>query len=122
MGDTGKNRRRIGTAYENQAVLFLEGKGYQIVERNYTIRQGEIDLVARDGEYLVFVEVKFRSSGEAGAALQAVTPAKQRRLIYAARSYLCRRGYDEWTPCRFDVLAFEGERVYHIENAFEAGF
>ena len=122
MRDVEKNRRKIGTVYENQAVLFLEKKGYQIVERNYTIRQGEIDLVAQDGEYLVFVEVKFRSSGDVGAALQAVTPAKQRKLIYAARTYLCRKGYDEWTPCRFDVLAFEGEKIYHIENAFEANF
>lgn len=121
MGDMGKNRRKIGTAYENQAVLFLEQKGYRIIERNYTARQGEIDLVAQDGEYLVFIEVKSRSGGEMGAALEAVTPAKQRKIIHTARSYLCRRGYSEWTPCRFDVLAFEGGKIYHIENAFEAG-
>ena len=122
MGGTGENRRRIGAAYENQAVLFLEKKGYRIIERNYAIKQGEIDLVAQDGEYLVFIEVKSRSGGEAGAALQAVTTAKQRRIIYAARNYLCRRGYSEWTPCRFDVLGFEGERIYHIEDAFGADY
>lgn len=78
--------------------------------------------MAQDGKYLVFIEVKFRSGGDMGAALQAVTPAKQRRIVNTAKNYLCRRRYDEWTPCRFDVLGFEGEKIYHIENAFEANF
>lgn len=120
MGEDKRNCRETGALYEQKAVSFLEKKGYQIVERNFYSKYGEIDIIARDREYLVFVEVKFRKNAYLGAALEAVTPAKQKRIIRSAMYYIYsnRKLYD--TACRFDVLAFEGEKIFHIENAFEA--
>lgn len=115
-----ENHRQIGTVYENKAVLFLQKKGYQIVKQNFRCRQGEIDIIAKDGKYLVFVEVKYRKNAYEGAALEAVTPQKQRRIIQAAKFYLyCRAQGNMELPCRFDVVAFEGEKIIHIPNAFE---
>lgn len=119
MGRKGENPREIGTVYENKAVLFLEEKGYQILERNFYSRHGEIDIIAKDGVYLVFVEVKYRKNAYAGASMEAVTPAKQKRLIQAARYYLYKKHYSNMEiPCRFDVVAFEDEAVIHITDAF----
>lgn len=114
-----ENYRQIGTVYENKAVLFLQEKGYEIVRRNFRCRQGEIDIIARDGKYLVFIEVKYRKNSYEGAALEAVTVQKQKRIIQAAKYYLYSTVSPNMdTPCRFDVVAFEGETVIHIENAF----
>lgn len=118
-GKWQNNHRKTGTVYENEAVLFLQEKGMVILERNYHSRTGEIDIIAKDGEYLVFVEVKYRSlTAYPGAALEAVTPGKQRRVIHTAKRYLFEKGYGEDTLCRFDVLAYQGNEVCHIENAF----
>lgn len=113
-----ENHRRIGTVYENKAVLFLQEKGYQILERNFYTHFGEIDIIAMDGTYLVFVEVKYRKGSYRGAALEAVTPAKRRRIVQSARYYIYKKYYREDVPCRFDVIAFEGENVVHVPNAF----
>ena len=67
------DRRKIGTAYEQEAVLFLKQKGYRIIARNYYCKQGEIDIIAVDQNYLVFVEVKYRSKKKSTSALEAVT-------------------------------------------------
>lgn len=113
-----RNCREIGAEYENRAVVFLKEKGYQIIKQNFRSRQGEIDIIAKDGEYLVFVEVKYRKNAYQGAALEAVTMQKQRRILQAAKYYLYITSKSMHVPCRFDVIAFEGERVTHIENAF----
>ena len=119
MGRKRENPREIGTVYENKAVLFLEEKGYQILERNFYSKHGEIDIIAQDEEYLVFLEVKYRKNAYEGAALEAVNLAKRRRLIQAARYYLYKKYYlNMEIPCRFDVIAFEGEEIVHIINAF----
>lgn len=118
MGREKENHREIGTVYENKAVLFLQEKGCQILERNFYTRFGEIDIIAMDGDYLVFVEVKYRKGAYQGAALEAVTPAKRRRIVQSARYYIYKKYYREDVPCRFDVIAFEGEDVLHIQNAF----
>lgn len=118
MGKGKENYRKVGTVYENKAVLFLEEKGYEILETNFYTHFGEIDIIARDGKYLVFVEVKYRKSAYEGAALQAVTPAKQRRIIRSAKYYIYKKYYREDLPCRFDVVAFTGEEPVHIVNAF----
>lgn len=117
MGVKKENCRKIGTVYENKAVLFLQEKGYQIIETNFYTRYGEIDIIAKDGSYLVFAEVKYRRNSLEGA-LQAVTPAKQRRIIQSAKYYVYKNYYQENIPCRFDVIAFAGEKVVHIQNAF----
>jgi putative endonuclease len=114
-----KNKREIGTVYENKAVLFLQEKDYEILERNFRCRYGEIDIIARDGAYLVFVEVKYRKQAYQGAALEAVTWQKQKRILQTARYYLYKTaGKAAECPCRFDVVAFEGERITHIRDAF----
>lgn len=114
------NRRQVGTAYEALAAEYLRQQGFRILEQNYRCRQGEIDIIARDGEHLCFVEVKFRADTAYGSAAEAVDKRKQRTIVRVARYYLMRHGYDEWTPCRFDVLAIEGKTVTLIKNAYGA--
>ncbi len=98
--------RRIGEAGEQAAAEFLRSLGYRIIARNVRFRAGEIDLVARDGGVLVFVEVKTRRGRGFGSPGEAVTVAKQRRLIRLASLYLARLG-GEPPPCRFDVVSVE---------------
>ena len=104
----------------------LEGKGYQILERNFLVRGGEIDLVAwRDG-MLVFVEVKARQGGSFGAPAEAVDLKKRKRLELAARVFLARYR-DAQPPCRFDLIevgtAVDGRvKVGHMPDAFRPGW
>lgn len=109
--------RRGGDA-ENLAAAFLEEQGLEIVERNYRCRFGEIDLVARNGALLVFVEVRARSSEDYGGAAGSVTAAKRRRLLAAARHYLAFRGTRR--ACRFDVVLVRGpeRRIEWLTDAF----
>lgn len=109
--------RRGGPA-EDLAAAFLERQGLRILERNYRCRFGEIDLVARSGAQLVFVEVRARTSEAFGGAAGSITAAKRRRLVAAARHYLARRGADE--PCRFDVVLVRGaeQRMEWLTDAF----
>lgn len=113
------NKRNIGSRYEQRAAQYLEEQGYQILERNYRCRLGEIDLVARDGNYLVFVEVKYRMDERAGYGLESVDVKKQRRIVRAASWYLCEKHIREGQPCRFDVVSFFGEELTLIKDAFQ---
>ena len=115
---TDMNRRETGSRYEKQAAVFLEQKGYEILEMNFRCRRGEIDLVARDGEYLVFVEGKYRADLRCGRPAEAVTPAKIQRIRTAALYYLTVRCGGRELPCRFDVVEILGGHVNHIKNAF----
>lgn len=112
------DKRQTGSRWEAQAALFLEQAGYQILERNFRCRQGEIDLVAREGRYLVFVEVKYRRSLAWGSPQEAVNPEKQGRIRRTALYYLYSHGYGEEMPCRFDVVAVTGEKMELIRDAF----
>ena len=107
-----------GGLAEDEAARFLEGRGLRIVGRNYRTRLGEIDLIARDGEWLVFVEVRMRSSGSHGGALESITKAKRGRIIVAARQYLMR--FRDPPPCRFDVISVDLGEVGWTKGAFEA--
>ena len=110
-------RPEFGRWGEKFAVRFLKRQGYRIIARNYVSPVGEIDVVARDGRELVFVEVKSRTSGEFGGPLGAVGRAKRRKITQAARSYLARHRLDE-CPCRFDVVGItrvEGRKDPDIE-------
>ena len=113
-----RNKRSLGTKHEQIAAEYLKTMGYLITETNFRCRQGEIDLIARDGEYLVFVEVKYRTDGRAGEPEEAVTPAKSRTIIKVARFYLYCHRLPETTKCRFDVVAIKGDKVRVIKNAF----
>lgn len=100
-------RQTLGKAGEDLAVAELERRGYAILDRRYRTRHGEIDIVARDGETTVFVEVKVRVTSDFGSAAEAVTPRKQRRVASMAIDYLARHRLTD-RPCRFDVVAIDG--------------
>ncbi len=117
MSNTGT--RAVGTQYEKQAVRLLEKYGLRILDTNYHCRQGEIDIVAMEGERYVFVEVKYRSGLQYGVPEEAVSFAKQRKIIHAARVYLYRHGRGTDVPCRFDVITFYAGRVRWLRDAFE---
>jgi len=107
----------VGKDAEARAEHFLQHEGLKPVARNYRCRGGEIDLVMRDGEHLVFVEVRYRSRDDFGGAAASVGRNKQRRLILAAQHYL---QSSRWRgPCRFDVVAFGKEQARTwIRDAF----
>lgn len=113
------NKRRVGTAYEKRAADYLQERGYEILEANYKCRQGELDLIARQGRYLVFIEVKYRRDERNGWPEEAVGFRKQQRIFAAARYYLYQKQIPETTPCRFDVVGICGNKIYIIKNAFE---
>ena len=118
LGKAGNENRSLGMAFEQQAAEFLKEKGYQILTANFRSRYGEIDLVARQGKYLVFVEVKYRKDIRGGHPLEAVNLSKQRKICRTAEYYCLRYGYGEETPCRFDVIGILGTEMIHVEHAF----
>ena len=112
------NKREIGWSKEAIAGEYLEQKGYHIIEKNYCIRGGEIDLIAEDEQYLVFVEVKYRKNDFYGDPLYAITKKKQYLLSRCAATFLKKREVPTDFPVRFDVITIVGESITHIENAF----
>ncbi|MCD7885305.1 MAG: YraN family protein [Lachnospiraceae bacterium] len=112
------NKRAVGTRYEDLAAAHLISLGYRILSRNYRCRAGEIDLIASEKGYLVFIEVKYRSDESNGSASEAVDAKKQKRIIRAARWYLMERHLPDDTPVRFDVVAFDKEETRVIKDAF----
>lgn len=110
-------RQILGKEGEKTAVEELERRGYAILDRRYRTARGEIDIVAQDGNTVVFVEVKVRETGECGTAAEAVTKQKQRRLASMATDYLARRKLMN-RPCRFDVVAIDAGVVTVYPDAF----
>lgn len=119
MKKATENKRSEGMRYEEYAAACLEQQGYQILDRNYSCKLGEIDIVAKDGGYLVFVEVKYRSGLQGGMPEEAVDYRKQKKISQVALYYCMKHGYAEDTPCRFDVVAVLRKEVHLIKNAFE---
>ncbi|MDD7389778.1 MAG: YraN family protein [Lachnospiraceae bacterium] len=115
---TAGNRRQTGTCYEQQAAAWLEEQGYKILEHNYYCHLGEIDLIAEEGGYLVFLEVKYRRTAASGSAAESVNRAKQRRIYRCAQVYMKHHEISFYHPVRFDVLAIDGREVSLIKNAF----
>lgn len=116
-----QNKRRLGSQYEHLAGFYLEKQGYVIIEYNWHCRSGEIDIIARDGAYLVFCEVKYRRTISAGHPLEAVDVRKQRVISRCANVYLTQKGLFD-IPCRFDVIGILGESPYeltHVKDAFD---
>jgi len=116
-------RRVFGQEGESAAEQYLRHKGYRIVARNLRSSVGELDLVAEDGQVLVFVEVKARRTDAFGGAIHAVHQRKQEKLIQLAAQYLARHHLKD-RPCRFDVVLLQGtdaaaSQIEHIQNAFE---
>jgi putative endonuclease len=107
-----------GDAAEERALHFLQQQGLVLVARNFRCKGGEIDLIMRDGNALVFVEVRQRKNASYGGAAASVTTRKQARLIIAAQTFLLR--YKTPPPCRFDVLAMDGQAMNWLKNVIEA--
>ena len=113
-----RNNRETGSYYERMAGVYLTEKGYEILEYNYRCKLGEIDIIARDGDYLVFCEVKYRADDRKGTPAEAVDYAKQRVISKSALYYKTVNGIDE-IPCRFDVVSIEDDRIILYQNAFD---
>ena len=117
-------RVTLGEIGENLACAELERRGYAIAARRYRCRSGEIDIIALDGQTVVFVEVKTRAGADYGSGADAVTWTKRRRLVATANDFLLRQRL-AGLPCRFDVVAIalgeQGPSVEVYTNAFDAG-
>ena len=113
------SRKQTGDAWELKARRWLEGKGLRFVAANVRGRGGEIDLIMKDGQTIVFVEVRFRQSSRFGGAAASVTLAKQQKLLQTAHLWLaCHNGSFDTVDCRFDVVAFTGNAIDWLKNAF----
>ena len=113
-------RQRTGAQHERTAEQFLQRQGLKLLQRNYLCKLGEIDLIMRDGDQLVFVEVRYRKDASFGLAQETVTPAKQRKLLRAAQYYL-QLNFAADPPSRFDVVAVhQHQPLEWIQNAFSA--
>lgn len=113
------NNRGTGIDGESMAVEYMKAHGMRILERNYACKAGEVDVVAQDGEYIVFCEVKARKNGAYGYAVEAVTPQKITQIVRAAEWYL-KVKKDSARCVRFDVACVDTtkEEVEYIPNAF----
>ena len=122
----GHANKALGAAGEELAVAFLERLRYKIVERNFRCKGGEVDIIARDGKTVVFVEVKSRRNLAYGVPQLAVTPFKQRQISKAALTWLARTKQPD-AAARFDVIAVlidpaSSPQIEHIPNAFELAY
>jgi len=121
-GRRPKSRAELGRAAEEEAARFLRSRGMEILARNVRYRDGEVDIVAREGGTLVFVEVKARRSEEFGSGAEAVTPRKRARIIRAASRFLAGLGRE--ADCRFDVVEVRLDNrgrplgLRHVRGAF----
>lgn len=121
-----ESRATVGKRGEDIAEAFLKGRKYRIIERNFSCQSGEIDIIAREGDTLVFVEVKTRNSLQYGVPQLAVTPFKQRQISKAALTWLAKKKLDD-AESRFDVVAIllrehDLPSIEHIRNAFELAY
>lgn len=112
-----ENNRKEGAIGETLAQKHLKKQGYKIIECNYANSIGEIDIVAKQKDCYVFVEVKARSTYAYGRPCEAVTPFKQNKIRAVAQVYIKQHRLFNF-PCRFDVIEILGEEINHIENAF----
>lgn len=116
--EQNKYKKIYGNDGEGLAVSYLEQEGYQILARNFRCRQGEIDIIAHNGSYLCFIEVKRRKNTTSGHPLEAISPNKIRRICKTALYYLQSSHLPESTAMRFDVISIIGEEVSLLRDAF----
>lgn len=116
--------RAVGAAFESRAQRELEQAGLRLLVRNYTTRHGELDLVMRDGETVVFVEVRQRGGRRHGGAAASVTRSKREKLMRTASLWLAANPQHAHRPCRFDVVSYDGRgesaTVHWLRGAFDA--
>lgn len=113
-----KNSYNKGLAGEMLALIYLEKKGMKHIISRYKTRYGEIDLIMQDGETLVFVEVKYRSTGLAGDGLMAIDSRKQERILLAAEQYIYENNIE--SPIRIDAIEISSDGIYYVSNAITA--
>ncbi|MBR2696141.1 MAG: YraN family protein [Parasporobacterium sp.] len=114
------NKREIGTEYEQKACAFIEEEGLRVIETNYRTRTGEIDIIARDKDEIVFLEVKYRKDRSFGGAEGAIPKSKQRTIIQVAKVYIKMHNLPQNGFYRFDAVLIDGEEITHIKNAWQA--
>ncbi len=113
-----ENKRAVGSRYEEETAAFLQKNGYRILEKNFRDRRGEIDLIAKDGRTLVFVEVKYRKNARNGYPEEAVDTRKQKKICETAAYYVYKNRIPEYTPMRFDVVAVFERGVQADQGCF----
>ena len=111
-------KQTIGHNAEEKAKIYLEKEGLQSLDQNYLCKMGEIDLVMKEGDYIVFVEVRFRDNENYTAALESITPSKQNKVIKAATYFLLENNLYNKVDCRFDVVVMDNLEIHWIKNAF----
>lgn len=115
-----KNKRKVGAFYEEIAADYLVSQGVMILERNYRNWLGEIDLIGMTADgWLIFVEVKYRSTERSGSPLAAVDGRKQLVISKVAVEYLKNHYRSMYVRCRFDVVGINGDKICWIKNAFD---
>jgi putative endonuclease len=114
-------RHRRGLAAEEQAIRYLQARGWEVVAHRFRVGRIELDLVARRGALVAFVEVKARSGVAFGSAFEAITGAKRREIVKAARVWMDRHGRPS-DVYRFDCIAVVAQRLEHLEDAFRPGW
>lgn len=120
---TDDTTRKIGEKAERLAQQYLEQEGLTLITSNYRCRSGEIDLIMLDGNFLVFIEVRYRKNDTYGSAAESVTKQKQGRLLATANHYLQNKKLHGDNSCRFDVITVSGQynpQIEWIRNAFQA--
>lgn len=110
------SKRDVGAFGESKAVFYLESHGIEIIQRNYFAKVGEIDIIAKEGDTLLFIEVKYRKSITFGTALESVTKTKMKRIYLAGMTYLENHRYENY---RFDLIAIDSEKIEWVKNMFE---
>ena len=112
----------VGAAFEQRACTTLEHAGLRLLSRNYVTRRGELDLVMRDADTIVFVEVRYRRNASHGDAAASVTAVKRERLILAAQHWLSAHPEHAQRTCRFDVISYDGPAAAAQENWLRSAF
>lgn len=110
-------KQKVGYKAEEKACAFLQSKGLILVEKNFSCERGEIDLIMKENDYIVFVEVRSRNSNYT-EALESISQAKQHRVIRAATIFLLHKNWFNKIDCRFDVIAMDETETHWIKNAF----
>jgi putative endonuclease len=116
--------QQTGHAAEEKALKYLSDKGFKLVTRNYTCRLGEIDLIMRDKNYLVFIEVRSRTNPSFGGGIASITYAKRQKIIKTTSHYIMKNQLQDKFPLRFDVVSIDGASgaITWIKDAFGADY
>jgi putative endonuclease len=114
------NKRSVGTKFEQIALQYLMDHGYTLIEQNFQCRTGEIDIIAKEKEYLVFIEVKYRANTAKGLPQEAIDARKIQKITRTAQYYMLKNHIPQDTACRFDAVIILNQDISIIQDAFEA--